>query len=129
MYNYTYVSNLDANTCLAKGNCSMTPDTGALREVFLNLFAYIACFILNNKCDKSAIDLIVEIIANSDIRNEFSDVQILNAIKNVYNVCETLQKDFPNFKTDIKPCIKDENQLIYSKIISKESTTIPYIRK
>ena len=97
----------------------MTPDTGALREVFLNLFAYIACFILNNKCDKSAIDLIVEIIANSDIRNEFSDVQILNAIKNVYNVCETLQKDFPNFKTDIKPCIKDENQLIYSKIISK----------
>lgn len=123
MYNFTNPDNIESSSCLAKGNCSMTPDTAALKEVFLNLFAYISYFLLKEDIvDNKYFDHIIKVIANSDIRNEYTDEQILNVLKKTYSYSMEIgdkYKNNPDCDCKIKPCIKSNSKLSYSEIITK----------
>ncbi|MCI1273749.1 MAG: hypothetical protein LKG27_04865 [Clostridiaceae bacterium] len=80
MYNYS--ENFELNGCISRGACSVSPNISAMKEYLLYILSQIAFYLeyISNFEDKY-FNFLIKIISNIDIRNEYSDEQMLKIFK------------------------------------------------
>ncbi len=85
MFNYSQVNNFEYG-CASRGTCSVSPNVGAIKSLMIALLAQTAfCMLKLDETDENYAVELLEIIANLDTTDDFSESQILSIFSKQYS--------------------------------------------
>lgn len=123
MYNYSNSNNFEANGCIARGACSISPDLASIKEVMFQLLSHIAFYLNELNYDGDLyFKFIMKIVANIDIRNDYSNEQILEIFKNTSELINKLKNKYVESCDNPKKCkicINVDENTQFSDILKK----------
>lgn len=116
MFNYSQINNFEYG-CASRGTCSVSPNVGAIKSLMIALLAQIAfCMLKLDDIEENYALELLEIIANLDTTDDFSEAQILSIFLKQYSNYKQIKDKY--LKTS------DYVRLPSNKIILKDDFTI-----
>lgn len=118
MYNYLSSNNEE---CISRGACSLAPNVVAMKEVMTVLLSQTAYYLLRDEnFNNTCFDFLVNILADIDMKNDYSDEQLLNFFLVGYKNLKILKendKNIAEFDGLKKNILKFDENLTLSSII------------